>query len=592
MPLNKLNRRKKEHDEAPQGQGRRSTKKGDLVSPTFHSPALAEAERQRRLSSTPSKPGKATPVKNERRGEGDAVRRVQMSYAAEETLSEISTRKRLPRMKLPERVVMKRPAPRSSKAQKMPEETQKPEKGMSARVDNHAAYEAYEFSDLPETPRAPSLPADWFFNDLSELPEAPDYAIDLPDSESGRSNDAADPQLTAEEQAKLADLEMRLPRIAGHADPVLLIVVLVLVCIGLVMVYSASAFSAARDYGDAAYYFQKQLVGAVLGVTVMLITMRIDYRIWRRFSLFGLIIALPLLAVVLVVGSNEYGATRWLQLGFFSFQPSELIKLVLALYIADWLARKGHQVGTFLYGLAPFVLLVGLILGLVLLQKDMGTACVIAALAVVMFFTAGANIFQFILAVGCGTLVFLTQAFSGYRYYRLIGFLQPFTHTTDINLQLYQSLLALGSGGWLGVGLGASRQKTGYLPFPFIDSIFAIIGEELGFIGCMIIILLFVILAFRGFRLARRTQDIYGALLVTGITTWLVVQAMINIGASTGTIPYTGVPLPFISFGGTSMVISLAGVGVLLSISRYIQEPEDPALSRQTIEKIRKRRTK
>jgi cell division protein FtsW len=193
--------------------------------------------------------------------------------------------------------------------------------------------------------------------------------------------------------------------------------------------------------------------------------------------------------------------------------------------------------------------------------------------------------------MGAGMLIFLTQAFKGYRYYRLIGFIQPFQHTTDINLQLFQSLLALGSGGWLGVGLGASRQKTGYLPFPFIDSIFAIIGEELGFIGCMVIIVLFAILAFRGFRLARRTQDIYGALLATGITTWLVVQAMINIGASTGTIPYTGVPLPFISFGGTSMVISLAAVGVLLSISRYIREPEDPALSRQTIEKIRKKRT-
>jgi cell division protein FtsW len=527
MPLDKFKQRKNGPSQVLQGSGR-GAKKRDLVSPTFHSPALASVERERR----------------------------------------------------------------------------------GLVIPDHAMEGDYE--DYGQ-PGIPTTPADWSF------PDAPDYAIDfseptLPvdtDLTTGRRHRAdravggqrtaelppqpkqsLDSQLSADEQKKLAALEMSLPRVAGHADPILLIVVLVLVCIGLVMVYSASSFAAARDYGDAAYYFQKQLVGAVLGVVVMLITMRIDYRIWRRFSLFGLAVALPLLAVVLVVGSNAYGATRWLQLGFFSFQPSELIKLVLALYIADWLARKGNQVSTFLYGLAPFVLLIGLILGLVLLQKDMGTACVIAALAVVMFFTAGANIFQFLLAVACGTLVFLTQAFRGYRYYRLIGFLQPFQHTTDINLQLYQSLLALGSGGWLGVGLGASRQKTGYLPFPFIDSIFAIIGEELGFIGCIIIILLFVILAFRGFRLARRTQDIYGALLATGITTWLVVQAMINIGASTGTIPYTGVPLPFISFGGTSMVISLAGVGVLLSISRYIQEPEDPALSKQTIEKIRIRRTK
>ena len=165
----------------------------------------------------------------------------------------------------------------------------------------------------------------------------------------------------------------------------------------------------------------------------------------------------------------------------------------------------------------------------------------------------------------------------------MIGFLDPFKHISDINLQLYQSLLALGSGGWFGLGLGASRQKTGYLPFPFTDSIFAILGEELGFIGCSAIIMLFLFLAFRGFRLARRTQDIYGALLATGITTWLVLQAIINVGASTDSIPYTGVPLPFISFGGSSLVISLAAIGVLLNISRYIQEPEDPAFSRRGI---------
>jgi cell division protein FtsW len=505
--------------------------------------------------------------------------RVKMSYAVEETLTETGRlRKRLPHMR-PLGADIAPDFPDIQVASDMPEEVldrSMPEPQPLDIVESTRPAQASITAPepVPWRRRTGSAVGGRRTADLEQLPKQP-----------------ADPQLTEEEEERLTALEMRLPRKAGKADPVLLIVVLALVCIGLVMVYSASSFSAARDFGDAAYYFQKQLLGAGLGVAVMFITMRIDYRVWRRFSLIGLAIALPLLALVLFVGSNVYGATRWLPLGFFSFQPSELIKLVLALYIADWLARKGNQVGTFLYGLAPFVILVGLILGLVLLQKDMGTACVIAVLAVGMFFTAGANIFQFVLAMGAGMLIFLTQAFKGYRYYRLIGFIQPFQHTTDINLQLFQSLLALGSGGWLGVGLGASRQKTGYLPFPFIDSIFAIIGEELGFIGCMVIIVLFAILAFRGFRLARRTQDIYGALLATGITTWLVVQAMINIGASTGTIPYTGVPLPFISFGGTSMVISLAAVGVLLSISRYIREPEDPALSRQTIEKIRKKRT-
>ncbi|WP_297150985.1 putative lipid II flippase FtsW [Thermogemmatispora sp.] len=396
---------------------------------------------------------------------------------------------------------------------------------------------------------------------------------------------ATPPELSEEEQRRLEELEMRLPRVAGKIDHWLLIVVLALLCFGLVMVYSASSFISASLYGDASYIFQRELLWAVLGVIAMLVTMHIDYRLWRRFSLIGMLLALALLVLVLKFGTSAYGATRWLTFGsFISFQPSELVKLVLALYIADWLARKGKQVRTFLYGLAPFVILVGVVLGLVLLEKDMGTAVIIAVAATAMFFSAGANIAQLLLALACGGLVFLTQAFRGYRYFRLLGFLNPFRDVTGINLQLYQSLLALGSGGWFGLGLGASRQKTGYLPLPYIDSIFAIIGEELGFIGCVTVMLLFLWLAFRGFRLARRTPDLYGSLLATGITTWLVVQAMINIGSSTASIPYTGVPLPFISFGGSSLVVSMAAVGVLLNISRYVQEPDDPLFSRRTLE--------
>ena len=386
--------------------------------------------------------------------------------------------------------------------------------------------------------------------------------------------------ITEEEQEKLAALEMRLPRVAGKVDAWLLIIVLTLLCIGIVMVYSASAFQAAREQGDASYYFQRELMWTILGTVAMLLTLRVDYRQWRRFSLVGMLIILPLLVIVLKFGVNVYGASRWLSLGsFFSFEPSELTKLMLALYIANWLGRKGDQVGTFLYGLAPFIILVGIVLGLVLLENDLGTAIIIAGFATAMFFTAGANITQFLLAMACGGVIFLKEAFSSYRFYRIAGFINPFKDVTGINLQLYQALLALGSGGWFGLGLGNSRQKTGYLPFPYTDSIFPIIGEELGFVGSAVIVILFLFLAFRGFRLARRTPDLYGALLATGITTWLVLQAMINIGANTGTIPYTGVPLPFISFGGSSLVVSLAAVGVLLNISRYIQEPETPALS-------------
>lgn len=398
--------------------------------------------------------------------------------------------------------------------------------------------------------------------------------------------------ITEEEQQKLDELEMRLPRVAGKIDAWLLISVLALLCIGNVMVYSASSYAAARYQGDASYYFQRELMWTILGLIAMLVTIRVDYRQWRRISLVGMLIILPLLVIVLKFGVNVYGASRWIAVGsFFSFEPSELTKLVLALYIADWLARKGKQVSTFLYGLTPFVILVGIVLGLVLLENDLGSAIIIAGFATAMFFTAGANIMQFLLAIACGGLIFLKEALSSYRYYRVADFLHPFKDIMGINLQLYQALLALGSGGWFGLGLGASRQKTGYLPFPYTDSIFPVIGEELGFIGCALIVILFLFLAFRGFRLARRTPDLYGALLATGITTWLILQAMINIGANTGTIPYTGVPLPFISFGGSSLVVSLAAVGVLLNISRYLQEPEAPAFSRQALS-LRRRRTR
>lgn len=390
--------------------------------------------------------------------------------------------------------------------------------------------------------------------------------------------------ISEEEQQKLSQLEMSLPRVAGKIDNWLLIAVMALLCIGVVMVDSSSSFLAASYTGNAGYYFQRELMWVGLGVVAMLVTMRVDYRYWRRISLAGMVIILPLLVIVLRFGVVAYGASRWLAVGsFFEFQPSELTKLVLALYIADWLARKGNQVGTFLYGLAPFVILVGVLLGLVLLENDMGTAIIIAGIATAMFFTAGANIVQFLLAMACGGLIFLKEALKGYRYYRIAGFINPFQDITGINLQLYQGLLGLGSGNWFGLGLGASRQKTGYLPFPFTDSIFPVIGEELGFAACGLIVLLFLFLAFRGFRLARRTQDLYGALLATGITTWLTLQAFINIGANTATIPYTGVPLPFISFGGSSIIVSLAAVGILLSISRYSQEPEEPALKRYTI---------
>ncbi len=521
----------------------RGAKQNYQLPPVLRSPALASAEqvREKRQAEQASRPKIA--ARNTPRGPYNAQRG---SFAAEDTLVRPNA---LPGKKLPKQ-------------------------------------QARKFSSIgavKEPPQHTGMTASW----RSRMPEV----ANRPEVQAKASSKSVK-AISTDEQKKLAELEMRLPRVAGKIDSWLLIIVLSLVCMGLVMVYSASSFIGARYYNDASYFFGKQVIWALLGVAVLFVTMQIDYRFWRRFSLVGLVITFPMLLFVLRFGTSAYGASRWIGFStFFSFQPSELIKLVLALYIADWLARKGSKVSTFLYGLAPFVILVGIILGLVLLENDMGTAIIIAGLTMVMFFSAGANIVQFLLAMGCGGLIFATQAFKGYRLLRLTGFMNPFKDVTGINLQLYQSLLALGSGGWLGVGLGASRQKTGYLPLPQIDSIFAILGEELGFIGCTAIIVLFLFLAFRGFRLARRTQDMYGSLLAAGITTWLVLQAMINIGSTTGSIPYTGVPLPFISYGGSSFIIAMAAVGVLLNISRYTQKPETSALQRTVTMTIKKQNT-
>ncbi len=525
----------------------RGAKRKNQFPPILRSPALASADRGRseRLARKGQQPSQRNANSTARSSQSRNANRV--SYAAEETLVRPAMlRKRLPRQ-----------VSKFSKVGSIAE------KGSQQRT---------------------GLTASWRLS-MPQIAERPKAKVSAP----------VEPVqvISADEQKKLAELEMRLPRVAGKIDSWLLILVLALLCVGLVMVYSASSFIAARYYGDVSYFFQKQVIWALLGVVVMFVTMRIDYRLWRRFSLIGMVITFPMLLFVLRFGTSAYGASRWIGFGsFFSFQPSELIKLVLALYVADWLARKGNQVGTFLYGLAPFIILVGAILGLVLLENDMGTAIIIAGLTTAMFFSAGANIAQFLLAIGCGGLIFLTQAFKGYRLFRLTGFMNPFKDVTGINLQLYQSLLALGSGGWLGLGLGNSRQKTGWLPLPQIDSIFAIMGEELGFIACAIVLVLFLFLAFRGFRLARRTQDMYGSLLATGITTWLVLQAMINIGSTTGSIPYTGVPLPFISYGGSSFIIAMAAVGVLLNISRYTVEPEAPALKRTVTVTIKKQNTR
>jgi len=425
-------------------------------------------------------------------------------------------------------------------------------------------------ASMDQRPRRASLPAS---------------ASRAPQRRGGPAQRASGPQPTlpplSRERNRVAPVGMASPvaarltalRRPGSVDYVLVLAVVMLLLLGLVMVYSASQFATS---GDPGYWFRHQIVWAMLGGIALLVTSRVEYRLWRRVALPGMVLALVLLVAVLVAGHTIYGAQRWLHVGLFSFQPSELTKLVLALYVADWLARKGDAVRTLLNGLLPFAALTGVVLALILLQNDLGTSIVVAVLAIAMFYAAGANLLQLLptLALG-GLAAFVLATGSSFRRARLDAFLHPLPAgcADAASYQICQGLISLGSGGLFGRGLGDSVQKAGYLPNPFTDSIFAITGEELGLVGCLFILGLFGLLAFRGLRVSRRAPDAFGALLACGLTSWLLAQAAINIGSVVDALPFTGVPLPFVSFGGSSLVTSLAAVGILLNISRHADAP-------------------
>jgi cell division protein FtsW len=371
--------------------------------------------------------------------------------------------------------------------------------------------------------------------------------------------------LGATDAAKGAAQATTAPR--GPIDYVLLLAVAALLLVGLLMVFSASQ---SYNTSDPGVLFRQQLIWATLGLVFLTITARVDYHFWRRYSVLGMLITLALLVLVLKFGQTLNGGQRWLYLGLFRVQPSEAAKLAVAVYLADWLARRGDQVKSFTQGLAPFVALLGLVLGLILRQNDLGTAVIIACLALAMFFSAGATLRQMLPILGVSVVGAIAYAALSFRRARLEAFLDPLPARCAVaaSYQVCQGLIALGSGGLFGRGLGDSLQKASYLPLPFNDSIFAVIGEELGLVGCALVLGLFALLAYRGFRASRQAPDAFGALLAGGITCWLVVQALVNVGSVVDAIPFTGVPLPFVSFGGSSLVTSLAAVGVLLNISR------------------------
>jgi len=351
----------------------------------------------------------------------------------------------------------------------------------------------------------------------------------------------------------------------------LLSTIIVLNLVGLVMVLSSSSVEALANYGSSWLFFKRQLTWTVLGLAGMAVTSRVDYRLLRRYVGPLLVISAGLLMLVLVpgVGVNVNGSTRWLGYGAARFQPSELAKLALLVYCADLLTRRAANVGDWRSVLRPVGLMFCFFGGLVMLQPDMGTTIILAILTGAILFVGGVRMRHMatVLGAGFGAGAFLAIV-EPYRRDRLLSFIDPFSHYKEGGYQVAQSLIALGSGGWTGVGLGAGRAKWMFLPNAHTDFIFAVIGEELGLVGCALVLMLFGALAVLGVRTTLRAPDRFGQLLAAGITGWIVGQAIINVGAVTGALPVTGVPLPFVSFGGSALLFTMCATGVLLNVAR------------------------
>ena len=352
----------------------------------------------------------------------------------------------------------------------------------------------------------------------------------------------------------------------------LLAVLSVLVVLGLIFVYSSSYALGYAQYGDANYFVKRQALYLALGVITMLVTMTVDYHVLMRLSPLIMFVALVLLAATVVpgVGFEQNGARRWIALGPLPpLQPSEFAKLAVLVYMAAWLAAKGEIVRDLSLGVAPFVCMVGLIGALIMFEPDMGTAMMIAMITGTLFFVAGARLVHMI-SLMAATLVMASVliASGGYRMERILSFTSAEDHAEGVGFHTLQLLLAFGSGGIGGLGLGVSRQKFFYIPGSHTDGVLAIVGEELGFLGVTIVLGLFAVLLWRGLRIARRAPDRFGSLLAVGVIAWVAFQTIINIGGVTRSIPLTGIPLPFLSYGGSSMLALMVAMGILLSISR------------------------
>lgn len=366
----------------------------------------------------------------------------------------------------------------------------------------------------------------------------------------------------------------------GRPDYILLIIAFILLILGILIITSVSASVSQKNFGHPFYFLRHQvLFGLLPGLILGFVAYKISLYSLKKWAPFLLLINLILLAMVFLpfIGANFGGASRWLVIGPFTFQPSEALKLSFIVYLASWLANRAPQQKftgekrerNFSQTLIVFLMILGVVSGLLIFQPHVSTLGIIILSGCLMYFISGLPVWHtvFVILIGSASILSLIKL-APYRMKRWTVFLNPETDPLGIGYQIKQALIAVGSGGILGLGLGMSRQKFGFLPESMSDSIFAIFSEETGFVGATILIFIFLIFLWRGFKIAKRTKDKFSQLLASGITSWIILQAFVNIGSMVAILPLSGIPLPFISYGGSALISELIGVGLLLNISK------------------------
>lgn len=353
-------------------------------------------------------------------------------------------------------------------------------------------------------------------------------------------------------------------------DMIMLCIAMFFAMFGLVMIFSSSAIMASERYGDSLLFFRKQLLWVVIGIAVLFVCIHINFNVWQRSARLLIVISLVLLVAVLIIGRSVGGAQRWISLGPFNLQPSEFAKLAMVIGLADFLDRKKSKMQYFLKGYMPAMLFICLFCGLILLEQDLGAPIVIFLVGSTMLFLSATKIrYIFCTVLGLLPVMYCIIFLVPYRKQRILSFLNPWADPQGSGYQIIQSLIAIGSGGFSGKGLGASEAKLMYIPEPHTDFIFSIIGEELGFLGVCMILGIYAVFFLRGIVIARKSPTMFSSFLASGILLLIIYQVLLNVAVVSGCIPTKGMSLPLLSFGGSSLIFTMAGIGILLNISKF-----------------------